>query len=56
LRNRKRRDFDADSFYGGDKNIHDFCKRWVAGGNELNSIVENMSEDILCEFKKSEKE
>lgn len=35
--------------------IEGFCRKWVAGGNKLDTVVENMSNDILSEFNKLRK-
>jgi len=35
--------------------IEGFCSKWVAGGNGLDTVVENMSNDILSEFNKLRK-
>ncbi len=35
--------------------IEGFCRQWIAGGNGLDTVVENMSSDILNEFDKLRK-
>lgn len=37
------------------EDISQFCRKWMAGGNEPDTIIENMANDILNEFKKLRK-
>ena len=32
------------------EDIVGFCRKWVAGDGELNTVVKNMTEDIACEL------